>query len=122
MERLKIVYLILVFLYAGIIAAWFARYPISYRIIGVNPDVVEERSLTTTEEDALQDAVKIRQLISQVFFYASVVILVISFIIHRNQWFGPAWLLKIMMIISALFALMIWLAKNIHFIPGPPIR
>lgn len=122
MITLKYIYIVLVVLYIGIIAAWGIRYPLSHKIVGVKPDLIEERSLTHQEYKALEKAVKIRQWCSKTLLYFSLLVFIVSFFFLRNEWFEPAIIVQIIMIVSGVIALMLILANGINFMPGPPIR
>lgn len=118
----KYTYIALIALYIGMIAVWCMRYPISYKIVGVKPDLIEERSLTHQEYKGLEKATKIRQWCSKVFLYGSLLMFVISILFLRNHWYEPAIILKMVMIVTGIIALTLILVNGIHFIPGPPIR
>lgn len=118
----KYIYIALIVLYIGMIAVWCMRYPISYKIVGVKPDLIEERSLTHQEYKELEKATKIRQWCSKVFLYSSLFVFIISILFLRNHWFEPAIIVKVVMIVAGIIALILILVNGIHFIPGPPIR
>jgi hypothetical protein len=122
MRALKNIYIALVILYIGMIAAWCIRYPLSYEIVGVKPDLIEERSLTHQEYKILEKAVKIRQWSSKGLLYASLITAATSFVFLRKYWFEPVIIIKIVMIVAALIALILILVNGVHFVPGPPIR
>jgi hypothetical protein len=122
MMTLKYVYIGLVILYIGIIALWCMRYPLSYRIVGVKPNLIEERSLTHQEYKAQKKAVRIRQWCSQILFYASIVVLITSFLFLRNSWFAPIAIVKIVLVVSGIITFILMIVDKINFIPGPPIR
>jgi hypothetical protein len=122
MIALKYIYIVIIVLYIGVIAAWCMRYPLSYRTVGVKPDLIEERSLTHQEYKALERAVKIRQWCSKMLLYASLLVFVTSIFFLRNQWFEPVTIVKVIMIAAGIIALLLIIVNGIHFIPGPPIR
>lgn len=119
---LKYIYIVIIVLYIGVIAAWCMRYPLSYRTVGVKPDLIEERSLTHKEYKALERAVKIRQWCSKMLLYASLLVFLTSIFFLRNQWFEPVTIVKVIMIAAGIIALLLIIVNSIHFIPGPPIR
>ena len=122
MIALKYIFIVIVILYVGVIAAWCMRYPLSYKIVAVKPDLIEERSLTHQEYKALEKAVKIRQWCSKILFYTSLFVFITSVLFLRNQWFEPVSIVKAVMITAGIIALILILVNGIHFIPGPPIR
>lgn len=119
---LKYIYITLIVINIGIATAWCMRYSISYKIAGVKPDLIEERSLTHQEYKALEKATKIRQWCSKIFLYSSLFLFAISILFLRNHWFKPAIIIKVVMIVAGLIALILILANGISFISGPPIR
>lgn len=118
----KYIYIALIVLYIGVAAAWIIRYPISYKIVGVKPDLIEERSLTHQEYKALQQATKIRKWCSKLFFYSSLFMTAISILFLRYHLFESTIIVKGIMIIAGLVALILLLVNGISFIAGPPIR
>lgn len=122
MIALKYIYIVIIVLYIGVIAAWCMRYPLSYRTVGVKPDLIEERSLTHQEYKAIERAVKIRQWCSKMLLYASLLVFVTSIFFLRNQWFEPVTIVKVIMIAAGIIALLLIIVNGIHFIPGTPIR
>jgi len=122
MGILKYIYIGLIVLYTGMAAAWCMRYSISYKIVGVKPDLIEERSLTHQEYEGLQKAAKIRQWCSQGFLYSSLLMFALSILFLRNHWLEPAIIVKVVMIVAGIIALILILVNGIHFIPGPPMR
>src|SRR5215831_14740703 len=122
MKVLKYCYIALIVIYIGIITLWSVRYPLSYRIVGIKPDIIEERSLTFQEYLAEGRTVEIRQWSSNILLYASVAILITSIILLRKKWFNPLVVVKIVVIVAGIIALILILVNGIHFIPGPPIR
>ena len=122
MIALKYIYIAIIVLYIGVIAAWCMRYPLSYKTVGVKPDLIEERSLTHQEYKALERAVKIRQWCSGILLYTSLLVFITSVFFLRNQWFEPVTIVKVVMITAGIIALILILVNGIHFIPGPPIR
>ena len=119
---LKIAYIIIIALYIGIIISWLYRFPISYKIIGGNYNLIQNRDLTIAELDGLNRAYQIRQTISNILLYSSLLLSVGSFIILRNQWIKPGGIVKVVMYIAGFILVILILANSIHFIPGPPIR
>jgi hypothetical protein len=98
------------------------RYSISYKIVGVKPDLIEERSLTHQEYKALEKATAIRKWSSKIFLYSSLFVVGISILFLRNHWFEPIVIVKVVMVVAGLITLLLILVNGISFIPGPPIR
>ena len=115
-------YIVLVVLYIGVIGAWCMRYPLSHKIVGVQPNLIEERSLTHQEYKALEKVVTIRQWCSKILLYTSLVTFIISVFFLRKHWFEPVIVVKVVMIVAAIIALILILVSGIHFIAEPPIR
>jgi hypothetical protein len=108
--------------YALIMIAWGFRFPISYRIThGTYGDLVLDHNFTRQEMDSLEKAYHIRLVISKVLLYSSVLMFIVSWIIHQRRLFEPRILVKIIMIISGLIACVLILVNGINFIPGPPL-
>lgn len=119
---IKIIYIISIVLYVGIIGIWCYRFPISYKIVGGNPNLIENRDLTNEEYDRIKSSYFVRQKISNILVFCSVLLCIGSYIIKRNHWFEPVIIIKVVMIVAAIIALILILINGIHFIPGPPIR
>ena len=119
---MKVIYIVVLFLYTIIGIVYLSRAEVSYRVVKVRPELVEERSLTQDEVAALDRAYIIRRTISTIFICCSIVIALFSFILLRYNLFTPVLLLKIVMWVSFLSALVLIIANGVHFIPGPPIR
>jgi hypothetical protein len=120
---LKVLYIIIILIYVAIIGLWCYRFPISYKMTnGTYHDLVVDHDFTEAERDGVEKAYRIRQNISNILFFSSVVLSVISFTFLRNQWFQPVKIVKIVMIVAGIIALILILVNGIHFIPGPPIR
>ncbi len=108
--------------YVGMVVGWCYRFPISYKIVGGDPDLIENRDVTLVERDAIKKAYRIRLTISNILLYSSVLLSVGSYIILRNHLFEPSTVVKVIMVISGLIAIILILVNGIHFIPGSPIR
>lgn len=118
----KLIYIIGIVLYAIVGVVYFSRSEISYRIVKVSPELVEERSLTQDEVAALDRAYIIKRSIIALFICASLILGIVSFVLLRNHLFTPVLLLKIVIWVSLLSALILILGNEVSFIPGPPIR
>jgi hypothetical protein len=119
----KIIYIIFIILYIGIISGWCYRFPISYKLTnGSYNDLVVDHDFKETERDGIKKAYQIRQTISNILLYCSVMLSVSSYIIFRNHSIDPRIVAKIIMITSGLIAIILILVNGIHFIPGPLIR
>ena len=103
-------------------AVWCTRYSISYKIVGIKPDLIEERSLTHQEYKGLQKATKIRQWCSKIFLYSSLIMFALSILFLLNHWFEPSIIVKAVIIVAGIIALILILVNGISFIPHPPIR
>ncbi|HMF70604.1 MAG TPA: hypothetical protein VK616_03975 [Flavitalea sp.] len=120
---LKIVFIIILLLYAGVIGTWSYRFIISYRLTnGSNHDLVVDHDFTAAEREGVKKAYRIRQKISNILLYSSVLLSVGSFVILRNNWIEPRVIIKVVMYISGLIAAVLILVNGIRFVPGPPIR
>lgn len=120
---LKIVFIIILFLYAGVIGIWCYRFTISYRLTnGSNHDLVVHHDFTEAEREGVKKAYRIRQTISNTLLYSSIFLSAGSFIILRNHWVEPGGIVKVVMYISGFIAVVLILVNGIHFVPGPPIR
>ena len=75
---LRTIYIFLIALYLMMFAAYFLKYEISYRIMKVRPEIVEERSLTYEEHKNLKKATEIRYRINLWMLISSVIICVVS--------------------------------------------
>ena len=122
MIALKYIYIVIIIVYVGVIAVWCIRYPLSHKIIGVRPNLIEERSLTHQEYKALERAIKIRQWCSKILLYTSLLVFIASIFFLRNQWFEPRSIVKVVMLTAGIIALILILINGIQFIPGSPIR
>jgi hypothetical protein len=60
---IKILYLILSVSYIVVVAIFFLRFEISYRIVNARPEIVQMRDLTYEEYKGLQGAEKIRTVV-----------------------------------------------------------
>jgi hypothetical protein len=105
-----------------VVVVWSIRYPLSYKIVGVKPDLIEERSLTHQEYKALERAVTIRQCSSKMLLYTSLLVFLTSIFFLRNKWFHPLILVKAVMTVAGIIAFFLILVNGIGFIPGSPIR
>jgi hypothetical protein len=119
---LKYIYVILVAFYICIIAVWCMRYSLSYKIVGVKSDLIEERSLTHEKHKAIQNSFEIRQSFSKILLYTSFFTFIASFFFLRNKWFKQVTVVKAIMISAGVIVLILMLVNGIHFIPSPPIR
>ncbi|MES1226826.1 MAG: hypothetical protein ABUT20_65740 [Bacteroidota bacterium] len=118
----KLIYLMISGIYFILIMLWFGKSFISYKIAGIKPELIEERSLTQQEYKALSNVPKIEAKLTNVFVIISFVVFVISLIFLKMHWFQPILFIKTITVISLVFALALLLIKSISFIPGPPIR
>jgi hypothetical protein len=120
---LKIAFSITLILYIGIIGIWCYRFPISYKLTnGSYHDLVVDHDFTQQEREGLEEAYRIRQIVSNVLLFSSILVSVGSYICLRSKWIRTKTMLKIIMYISGFIALVLILINGIHFMPGPPIR
>ena len=117
----KIAVVITFLLYLVIIAVWCYRFPISYKIVGGDPSLIEYRDLTSEEYNIIDEAYRVRLKVSNLLFYSSLFVCISSYILRR-RWVEERRLLKTSMYLSGLIAVILILVNGIHFIPGPPIR
>ena len=121
MSSLKIIFLIIAVLYLGILISWCFRFPISNKIVGVNPNLIESRSLTHEESKRIDEAYLIRRKISNILLYCSVLTFA-SIFIMKNYLRDWKIMVKILFYLSGIIAALLMLVNGIHFVPGPPIR
>lgn len=120
---LKICLITLLLLYVGILAIWCYRFPISNKLTtGSYYELVVDHDFTEAEREDVKKAYDIRQTISNLLLYSSIVLSVGSYIALRNHWFEPRAIVKAALYISGAIAVILILVNGIHFIPGPPIR
>jgi magnesium-transporting ATPase (P-type) len=116
-----IVIIIFLSLYLAIISVWCFRFPISYNIVGGDPDLIENRDLTNEEYSRLDEAYQIRSNVSNLLLYSSIFLCIGSYLLRRH-WIEHKRLLKTTMYLSGVIAVILILVQGIHFVPGPPIR
>lgn len=119
---IKQLMVISVVLYTLVLGAYFVRFPISYRIAKVDPDVIKTRSLSFEEYNSLDKAEMIRKRISMVTLISSLILAIFSGVVWYFKLSDTAVLPKVMCIVSTIISLILILASSIGFIPGPPIR
>ena len=117
----KIAVVISLLLYLVIIAVWCYRFPISYKVVGGDPSLIENRDLTSKEYNRIDEAYRIRLKVSNLLLYSSLFVYMGSYILRR-RWVEERRLLKTSMYLSGLIAVILILVNGIHFISGPPIR
>lgn len=115
-------YIVLIVAYAIMFVSYFMKYEISYRIVKVRPEIVEQRSLTYEEYKGLKKAEIIRNRINFFMLLSSIIIAGVSAIVWYFNLFNPLIVIKIVFIISGLWAIILMIVNGIHFIPNPPIR
>lgn len=115
-------YIALIIAYAVMFVAYFFKYEISYRMVKVRPEIVMQRSLTQEEYKELKRAEIIRHRINFFMLLSSIIIAVVSAIFWYFNLFSPPAVVKIVFIISGLWAIILMVVNGIHFIPNPPIR
>jgi hypothetical protein len=119
---IKIIYIAIIILYIGIIGGWCYRFTISFKIVGSDPDLIDNRDLTNEEFDRIDKSYYIRQIISSILIYSSLIVCIGSCLILRNDLLEPRLMLKIVIGISGSIAFFLILVNGINFIPGAPIR
>lgn len=118
----RAVYIILMIIYAASLVAYFSRYEISYRLLDVNPGIVNQRSLTYEEYYRLKDAESMMRRISSCVMWASIAFFFVSVAVSRIDAGLPASVPKFLMFVSGSMAIVLILVEGIHFIPTSPIR
>lgn len=118
----KIAYLCLAIGYIILIIVHLLSFEISYRIVGVRPQLLKERSLTFDEHKALERAQKIRNNISRGLLYFSIVIAIISAALWYFKPYPVGIFIKVMFFLGLFWALLLFVVNGIKFIPTPPIR
>lgn len=120
---LKIVFIIIFLLYAGVIGVWCFRFPISYKLSNETYHaLVVDHDFTDDEREDVEKAYRIRQVISNILLYSSMLLLVSSYTILRNHWIEPRIIVKVLLCVSGFITIVLMLVNGIHFIPEPPIR
>lgn len=122
MKYLKIAYLCLAITYITLIVIHLLSFEISYRIVGVRPGLLKERSLTFEEHKNLERAQKIRNNISRGLLYFSVLIAITSAALWYFKPYPVGTFIKIMFFLSLFWVLLLIVVSGIKFIPTPPIR
>jgi len=118
----KKTYILFIVIYCLCIIAYFCRYEISYRVINVTPQTIEQRDLTYQEHKALKKAISIRQKISSATLMFSAIVAVFSLLIWLIKPFYPIGLAKIIFFISFIVMLFLFIVNGVRFIPTAPIR
>jgi hypothetical protein len=114
-------YIVLIIAYAIIIVTFFAKFEISYRMVGVRPELVQQRTLTLEENTLLNKAEVIRHTISFLLLSFSVIMAIISAIIWYFHLYKPLIIPKLVLGISILWALLLIIVNGIHFVPTAPV-
>lgn len=116
-------FIIALLMYAGIIAAWLLKFPISYKLSnGSFHELLVDHDFTSAERDGVAKAYRIRQTISAVLQIGSVVVFGGMYFLKRDQTGRIKTFAKWVMLIAALFAIVLTLVNGIHFIAPSPIR
>ena len=114
-------YIIIIFLYLFTIVMWFYKDEIAFKAVGVDPTLIEKRSLTNKEFDLFNMASKVERKINKAVVIISALFFIVSLVYLKMQWFSPAFVLKISIFISAVFTLILLLGYMIRFVPMAPI-
>ena len=80
----KIAVVISLLLYLVIIAVWCYRFPISYKVVGGDPSLIENRDLTSKEYNRIDEAYRIRLKVSNLLLYSSLFVYMGSYILRRR--------------------------------------
>lgn len=100
---------------------WFYKDEIAFKAVGVDPTLIEKRSLTNKEFDLFNMASKVERKINKAVVIISALFFIVSLVYLKMQWFSPAFVLKISIFISAVFTLILLLGYMIRFVPMAPI-
>ena len=120
---IKVIFIITVIIYSGVICIWIYKFPISYKLTnGTYHDIIVDHDFTKTEREEDERAFHIRQIISNIVQYSSIIICIGSYIILRKQWIKQTMILKVALYTSGFITILLMLINGIHFIPNPPIR
>lgn len=119
--KIKIAYITILLLYIITGIAFFLKAEISYRIVKIRPELVEIRSLTYAEYEALNSTDVIKSVISKTFMYSSIFVFLISAVLLRYKLFNPILLVKIVSGISLFISVLLVLIDSINFIPTGPL-
>jgi hypothetical protein len=122
MNSVKNIYIGFIALYILGIAIFFLKGEIAYKIVGVRPELLQTRSLTSVEFDALKEAEPIILSIGKSFFMFSIFMSIISYFAIDIQLFKPLIIIKIFYRICLFFSILLFLVYNINFIAVGPIR
>ena len=112
---MKIIFIVLIVIYVLSIGLFMNKYEISYRVMGVNPNLVEERNLTNDEMKNILKAETFRIHFGTVMLIFSLLTMVASTIVLYFKLFDKVFLIKLLLIISIIMFLLLALAKSIHF-------
>jgi len=113
----KFIYPALTILYLLIIVIWCYRFPLSYKVTtGINPNLITQ-DLTNKEREGVENALKIRQAISNTLLYSSAILALGSYIALRVEWLKPTLLIRSVFIVSVVIAFVLMIVNGIHFIP-----
>jgi len=118
----RAIYVALIVLYSCAIVLWCKRDSIAYKAVRVQPGLLEKRSLTPEEYDAYQRVPKVARKITMIFLCISILFCVLSVVFIKMHWFEPVLVVKICVVVSFLFALLIFIGNGISFIGESPIR
>jgi hypothetical protein len=120
MKQVKYIFIGLVVVYILGIAVFFLKGEIAYKMVGVRPDVLQTRSLTREEYDALKESDSIILSIGKSFFAFSIFMSIVSYYAIDIQLFKPLIIIKIFYGICLFFSILLFFVYNVNFIsPGP---
>lgn len=113
---IKILFLILLFIYGLIIASYCFKFPISYKLTNGNDHELKiDHDFTEKEREDDKKSYLIRQLISNTLLYSSSFMFLFSYFISKRNLFKPLIILKIAMYISSFIAILLFLINGVHF-------
>jgi len=122
-QPLKIVFGVILIMYVLILVTWWYRFPISYKLTnGSYVDLVVDHDFSEQEREVVERAYHIRQTISNVLIWSSVLLSVTANVYQRTSLSRKKAFVRGIMYISGILAIVLILVNGIHFIPGPPIR
>jgi hypothetical protein len=120
MKQVKYIFIGLMVVYILGIAVFFLKGEIAYKMVGVRPDVLQTRSLTREEYDALKESDSIILSIGKSFFAFSIFMSIVSYYAIDIQLFKPLIIIKIFYGICLFFSILLFFVYNVNFIsPGP---
>jgi hypothetical protein len=117
----KYSYITIVVIYLMHLIVFFLRFKLSYQLVNVTPEIVKLRDLSYSENLALIEAENIRDVISEIAFFVSIVVFVLSIFIFRCKVIQSK-IVLVILFLSLLISLLLFITNGVNFIPHPPVR